>query len=89
VAEDGSLVTGRGSLPFSLPPRLVDAAVVVVPGQLYAGYVTANVVKLHAAHGVVVLSGAPASAGATSSLASRSRWTGAGVPLGLCPVGAP
>jgi class 3 adenylate cyclase len=47
-------------LPLSLPPRLVDTAVVVVLGLLYAGYVTANVLQ-HGwtPHLVAVASGAP------------------------------
>jgi hypothetical protein len=50
--SDGSRAGSRGvadrngPLPaLSLPPRLVDTAVVVVLGLLYAGYVTANVVR--------------------------------------------
>jgi hypothetical protein len=60
VAEDGSQATARRSLPLSLPPKLVDTAVVVVLGLLYAGYVTANVVQ-HGwtPHLVAVAAGAP------------------------------
>jgi class 3 adenylate cyclase len=60
VADDGSRATARRSLPLSLPPRLVDTAVVVVLGLLYAGYVTANVVQ-HGwtPHLVAVAAGAP------------------------------
>ena len=45
VADDGSRAAARRSLPLSLPPRLVDIAVVVVLGLLYVGFVTANVVQ--------------------------------------------
>jgi class 3 adenylate cyclase len=45
VADDGSRAAARRSLPLSLPPRLVDIAVVVVLGLLYAGFVSANVVQ--------------------------------------------
>ena len=60
VADDGSRAAARRSLPLSLPPRLVDIAVAVVLGLLYAGYVTANVLQ----HGwtprfVAVAAGAP------------------------------
>ena len=60
MADDGSRATARRSLPLSLPPRLVDTAVVVVLGLLYAGYVTANVVQ-HGwtPHLVAVAAGAP------------------------------
>jgi hypothetical protein len=47
AADDGGRAMARRSLPLSLPPRLVDTAVVVVLGLLYAGYVTANVIGLH------------------------------------------
>ncbi len=60
AAEDGSRATARRSLPLSLPPRLVDTAVVVVLGLLYAGYVTANVVQRGwTPHLVAVAAGAP------------------------------
>lgn len=60
AADDGARAVARGSLPLSLPRRLVDTAVVVVLGLLYAGYVTANVLQ----HGwtprlVAVAAGAP------------------------------
>jgi class 3 adenylate cyclase len=61
AADDGGRAMARRSLPLSLPPRLVDTAVVVVLGLLYAGYVTANVIGLHGwtAHLVAVAAGAP------------------------------
>jgi class 3 adenylate cyclase len=58
--EGPQTATGR-LLPLSLPPRLVDTAVVVVLGLLYAGYVTGNVLTLHGwtPHLVAVAAGAP------------------------------
>jgi hypothetical protein len=47
LGHDSSPAAARRSLPLSLPPRLVDTAVVVLLGLLYAGYVTANVIRLH------------------------------------------
>src|SRR6266545_894530 len=60
LAQDGSSAAGR-SLPLSLPPRLVDTAVVVALGLLYAGYVVGNVLTLHGwqPHLVAVAAGAP------------------------------
>ena len=60
VADDGSRATARRSLPLSLPTRVVDTAVVVVLGLLYAGYLTANVLQHGwAPHLVAVAAGAP------------------------------
>jgi class 3 adenylate cyclase len=60
LAPEGSQTATGRLLPLSLPPRLVDTAVVVVLGLLYAGYVTANVLQ-HGwtPHLVAVASGAP------------------------------
>lgn len=60
LAPEGSQTATGRLLPLSLPPRLVDTAVVVVLGLLYAGYVTANVLQ-HGwtTHLVAVASGAP------------------------------
>jgi class 3 adenylate cyclase len=60
LASEGSQTATGRLLPLSLPPRLVDTAVVVVLGLLYAGYVTANVLQ-HGwtPHLVAVASGAP------------------------------
>jgi hypothetical protein len=46
LGHDGSPAAARRSLPLSLPPRLVDTAVVVLLGLLYAGYVVGNVLTL-------------------------------------------
>src|SRR6266545_8064207 len=61
LGQDGSSAAARRSLPLSLPPRLVDTAVVVALGLLYAGYVTGNVLTLHGwtPHLVAVAAGAP------------------------------
>jgi class 3 adenylate cyclase len=61
VADDGSRATARRSLPLSLPPRLVDTAVVVVLALLYVGYVVGNVLTLHGwtPHLIAVAAGAP------------------------------
>jgi class 3 adenylate cyclase len=61
LGHDGSPAAARRSLPLSLPPRLVDTAVVVLLGVLYAGYVTGNVLSLHGwtPHLVAVAAGAP------------------------------
>jgi hypothetical protein len=60
LAPEGSQTATGRLLPLSLPPRLVDSAVVVVLGLLYAGYVTANVLQ-HGwtPHLVAVVAGAP------------------------------
>jgi hypothetical protein len=47
LAPEASQPATDRSLPLSLPPRLVDTAVVLVLGLLYAGYVTGNVLTLH------------------------------------------
>jgi class 3 adenylate cyclase len=60
VADEGSRATARGSLPLSLPTRVVDTAVVVVLGLLYAGYVSANVLQFGwRPHLVAVAAAAP------------------------------
>jgi class 3 adenylate cyclase len=61
LGHDGSPAAARRSLPLSLPPRLVDTAVVVLLGLLYAGYVVGNVLTLHGwtPHLVGVAAGAP------------------------------
>jgi hypothetical protein len=46
LGHDRSPAAARRSLPLSLPPRLVDTAVVVLLGLLYAGYVVGNVLTL-------------------------------------------
>jgi class 3 adenylate cyclase len=57
----GDKVSRRRSLPLSLPTRVVDTAVVVALGLLYAGYVTGTVLALHGwqPHLVAVAAGAP------------------------------
>jgi class 3 adenylate cyclase len=61
LAPEASQPATDRSLPLSLPPRLVDTAVVLVLGLLYAGYVTGNVLTLHGwqPHLVAVAAGAP------------------------------
>jgi class 3 adenylate cyclase len=61
LAPEGSQTATGRSLPLSLPPRLVDTAVVVALGLLYAGYVTGNVLTLRGwtPHLVAVAVGAP------------------------------